>query len=98
MKSFKLKAYGQTWKVRVLKKHKLLKDPITKEESFGHTDTPNNQILIDSTATEDQQRSTLIHEFIELISFQNDLDLPEQTIKILEGGLYQILHDNNLRF
>jgi len=59
---------------------------------------PNNQVFIDARTTEDQQKSTLIHEIIELIDFQNDLRSPEKTIKILEGGLYSIIHDNGLTF
>lgn len=92
MKSFKIKAYGQTWKVRVLKKHPLLKN------NFGEFNVGTNSIFIDATATEEQQRTTLMHEMIHLIAFCTQLSLKERDVMCLESGLYQIIHDNKLRF
>lgn len=93
MKSFKMKAYGQTWNVRVVKKHPKLHKDLLGICLFG-----DNEILISANAAEDTQRSTLLHEIVELIDSSNELDLDESKVLTLEAGLYSIIHDNRLRF
>lgn len=92
MKSFKIKAYGQTWKIKVLKKHVLLNN------NFGNFNAGTNTIFISADATEEQQGTTLIHELIHLVEFCTQLSLKERDVMCLESGLYQIIHDNKLKF
>lgn len=92
MKSFKIKAYGQTWKVKVLKKHPLLNN------KFGEFNVGTNTIFIDATSSEQQQQTTLLHEIIHLIEFCTEMSLKERDVMCLESGLFQIIHDNKLRF
>ncbi len=92
MKSFTIKAYGQKWKVKVLKKHPKLKG------MFGRFDGDSNIIYIDAASSEYQQKAALLHEIIHLIEFCNGMDYKEEAISILESGLYMVIHDNKLRF
>lgn len=92
MKSFKIKAYGQEWRVEVAEDHPDMK------EDWGVCDPAKNEIRLDGKLREDQQGSTLLHELIELVSTTNNLDIPENVVKILEAGLYHIIHDNKLKF
>lgn len=92
MKSRKMKAYGLPWTIRALKKHPDFKD------SVGVCDVLNCEILIANKYSEGQQSSALLHELIELVNEVNGLDIPENTVKALESGLYHIIHDNKLKF
>ena len=91
MKSFKFKAYGLIWKVKVTNSHPKIKD------NFGHFDMAEQTIYISKNATEPQQRSTLLHEIIHLVGETHELNLSEQTVLVLEAGLFHILKDNNLK-
>lgn len=53
-------------------------------------------IWIDSTIGKSQQESTLIHEIIEILNSNNNIELTETQICVLEAGLYQVLKDNKL--
>ena len=92
MKSFKIKAYGQTWKVRVLKKHHLLNN------KYAYFNVGTNSILISAGVKEDTQRSALLHELIHLVEYCTDIKMSERDVMCLESGLFQIIHDNKLRF
>ena len=63
---------------------------------YGSTKLDQQIILIDSKLKEDNKRSTLLHEIIEICNSQNDLNLSHQTISTLEASLFQVLKDNNI--
>lgn len=91
MKNFTFNAYGLKWKVRVVSKHEKIKG------NFGFFDFPTETIFILKNASERQQRSTLLHELIHLVSEVNELNLGEHTVLSLESGLFHILKDNNIK-
>lgn len=92
MKSQTVTCYGQAYKVRVVKRHKHLK------KNVGHCDLDNNIIYILSTLPEDQQLSTLLHEIIHIVERCAGFNFTEEEVLRLESGLFQIIHDNKLRF
>ena len=57
--------------------------------------SPNYQkIWIDNNQHEEGQVVSLIHEIIEAINTDHDLNLPHQTISTLSECLFQILNDS----
>ena len=91
MKNFTFKAYGLKWKVRVVNRHEKIKG------NFGFFDYPTETVFILKDASDRQQRSTLLHELIHLVGEVNGLNLSENSVLILEAGLFQILTDNKIR-
>ena len=53
-------------------------------------------IFIEKRQHQDQKELTLLHEIIEALNAQLELELPHKTICALETGLYQVLKKNNL--
>jgi len=62
----------------------------------GTCQPAQNKIYIDITQPLTQQESTLLHEVIEAINWQQKIGLEENQICQLETGLYQVLKDNKL--
>lgn len=62
----------------------------------GLADFNNCSILIDSSLTDEQAESTVLHEIIELINEALELRLPHRTITCLETALYDALTSNNV--
>lgn len=90
MKPFTFKAFGQTWKVKISKSHAEIKN------NFGYLDEDNNIIYITPDATDEQQRSTLLHEIIHLVGMANGLNLSEHTVLCLESGLFGAYNGNKM--
>lgn len=65
-------------------------------DSMGTSVLTQNRIFIDQRNCQQQQEATFIHEIIEVINFQGELDLEHKKITILENSLYQVLVDNKL--
>jgi len=61
---------------------------------IGTSSTYNQKIWIDNQAHIQQQEETLIHEIIEAINSNNDLELKHKDITVLAGCLFQVLNDN----
>jgi hypothetical protein len=97
MKSHRIHVGGMTWRVRLVKKHPLL---LNKKKGYddGYCDPNTCQILIKSTNPVCLQKSTYLHELIHVVEFANCFRIPEKNVVMLESGLFQILHDNRLRF
>lgn len=64
--------------------------------NIGATSSSSLKIWIEKEMPKSLQISTLIHEVLESINYQNDLNLTHQTITTLENNLYQVLNDNKL--
>lgn len=64
----------------------------------GWCDHENNIIYIQSDLTEDGKKTTLLHEIIHIVERNNSIKLTERDVMCLESGLFQIIHDNKLRF
>lgn len=94
MKSFKFTAFGQEWQVKVLKKHPEL------EGHFGNTNLNKNIVYISSELKNDQQLSTLLHEIIHIVEFSLSVKMikNEKDTRKFEAGLFQIIHDNKIKF
>jgi len=90
MKSFSFKAYGLKWRVKIVSKHEKIVG------NFGYCSIEDQTIYIAKNATEDQQKSTLLHELIHLVEQTNQLNMSEHTVLVLEAGLYSIIVGNRI--
>ncbi len=55
----------------------------------------DNVIKVASNVAHSQKEATLLHEIIHIVADNLGLlDLPEQSVSVLSGGLYQVLKDN----
>jgi len=66
------------------------------ENNSGYCRVNDEKIVINSELTENVKESTLLHEIIEAINFNHQLELPHSTIMTLEATLYQVIKDNKL--
>jgi hypothetical protein len=57
-----------------------------------------HKIIIDNGMVLEAKEQTLVHEIVEGIIYQNDLDISHRNLSIIAESLYQVLKDNNLRF
>lgn len=48
--------------------------------------------------SEDNQAETFLHEILHLVADKFDCEVSEKQITCLATGLYQVLHDNKLKF
>ena len=88
----KLKILGYDFEI-ILKD--LLRDSASNKN--GSAFLEEQKIWIDNNQNEEQQKSTFLHEIIEVINMANDLKFTHQQICVLETSLYQILKDNFLQ-
>lgn len=58
------------------------------EDVHGIAKTDKQEIKISTEIGKEEQEETLIHEIIEVINYQLDLELPHGTIMRLSSGLY----------
>ena len=68
------------------------------EDADGWTDFDKNEIVIDKTIPKDSQYSVFLHEIIHVIDRQLALNLSESRTLQLEGGLFQVVNSNKLKF
>lgn len=71
-----------------------LVSPNEVEGNNGVTWLKLQKILIDKDVPKDRQDSVLIHEIIEVINNDYELELPHRTIQCLEEVLHQVIKDN----
>ncbi len=76
-------------------------DVIHKNGETGFRDSGfkgswSNVIVLNKGLKQSKRESVLLHEIIHEISWQNDLDLKEETVSTIAEGLYQVLVDNKL--
>ena len=64
--------------------------------SIGSCQPAHNKIWIEKDIPKTQKETTLLHEIIEIVNTNNDLQLNHQQISTLETQLYQILKENKL--
>lgn len=97
MKDRNLKILGQKWAVQYIDTHPML---LNEKNSLdmGASDFEHSIIYICTVFNEDIQQSTLLHEISEVVGYCLGLDTGEDNIKRWEAGLFQVLHDNKLRF
>lgn len=66
------------------------------EDNSGYCRVNGEYIAINSELTDNVKESTLLHEILEAINFNHQLELTHSTIMTLEATLYQVLKDNKL--
>lgn len=76
---------------------------VTEQEELGELNGelgkmwPSKQIIfLDKKQCQEQKESSFIHEIIEAINAQLDLELPHKSIIALETGIYSVLKTNKL--
>ena len=84
----KVKIGGLTYKCSLEKN--LARDRNSLGESCGN----ELSITIDESTSQQTQNKTLIHEIIEQLNFNYDIDLEHHKICLIETGLYQVIVDN----
>ena len=61
----------------------------------GSVDFTQQVILINKNLTEEEKRSTILHEVIEILNSSYNLELSHQTISTLEIGLFSFFKYNS---
>ena len=69
---------------------------ITDYDRFGEYSPRELQIRIESQLARDRKELTLLHEIIEAITTQNEIEIEHSDLTTLANGLYQVLSDNSL--
>ena len=89
----------KTYKINLLgKPHTLIYRPVVgmEDEASGAYCAEELQIEIDPRYNLVYQREALVHEIIEQINAQCELELPHIKIQILGMGISQALNDNEI--
>ena len=68
------------------------------DRAYGECDFMRGRIVIDSNQPEDHKEVTLLHEIIEKIKNENELEIEHRNITSLAYNLHQVLKDNKLSF
>jgi len=79
--------------------YKVEEKDLNKEEcnnNCGYCRTTEELIVINSELPDNVKESTLLHEIIEALNYNYQLELPHATIMTLEATLYQVIKDNKL--
>jgi hypothetical protein len=81
-------------------KYRLKSDPeMNRVRNTSGTCCANiRTIVIDSSFYKSRRRESLIHEIIEALKYHLQLVLTHDDLSSLSEGLYQVLHDNKLKF
>lgn len=69
-------------------------DQLFESNRMGECHPTRSEILIRASMSHDQKRETLVHEVIEAINSDCDLDLSHSVISTLSHCLHQVLADN----
>jgi len=84
-------------RIRILGKYyKIIKDstPLEDSENVGLTDIQSCQITFLEDQDPQQQRDTIIHECVHAIEETMGLDLTEEQVLGLGGGIYALMIEN----
>lgn len=71
---------------------------LNETDTFGTMNSNTSTIRINQNKVQSQIESTLLHEIIEALNMDLELNLEHRQITGLEAGLYQVLKDNRLKF
>lgn len=74
--------------------YRVLIDEPWIEDQYGGCDTRHQRIWLSDQTGPERQAQTLIHEVIEALNFELDLELEHHQITLLEHGIYQVIVDN----
>ena len=65
-------------------------------ERFGEYSPRELQIRVENDVAQDRKELTLLHEIIEVLIAQNEIEIEHSDLTTLANGLYQVLSDNSL--
>lgn len=68
------------------------------KNDFGVFSPETNTITIDKSLPENQRKVTLLHEILHVLNSEFGKGTPHIFIESLAQQMYQVLHDNRLRF
>lgn len=71
-------------------------EDVSSGTALGLCQFAKQQIILEKKQCQEQKEATLIHEILEAINNQLELELPHKTICSLETGIYQVLKENKL--
>jgi hypothetical protein len=63
---------------------------------IGECDFTNMQIRVEKSPPHDKKFQILIHEIMEAITDQNEIDLPHSQLQTISNALTQVLLDNDI--
>lgn len=86
----KLKILGHEYAVKII--------DLNETDTFGNHNMNTLIIRLNRNKADSQIQSTLLHEIIEAINYNMEIELEHPQISALEAGLYQVLKDNDLKF
>ncbi|MCP5099415.1 MAG: hypothetical protein GY943_28000, partial [Chloroflexi bacterium] len=84
------KIVGKRWKIKTQAKHIKIDDGV----ALGTCDVEQCLIKVCTKQDPQQMRDTLLHEVIHSLDETLSLDLTEQQVHALAGGLYGLFKDN----
>jgi GTPase Era involved in 16S rRNA processing len=87
----KINVLGLTYKVS--EQENVCVDSLT---ALGLCDFAKQKIVLDKNQCQEQKESTLLHEIIEAINNQLELEIPHRVMSALETSIYQVIQDNKL--
>lgn len=64
------------------------------QDEYGNTNFRTLVITLENSLSQSVKSATLLHEIIEIINEQNELNLPHQKIQCISNAIFQILSDN----
>ena len=82
------------------KQYRVMRKDLGCEENiihYGSTNHPQQKIEVSSKTKIEQQKETLLHEIIHVISEGYQIGLRERQIKTLANGLYDTMKRNRYR-
>ena len=87
----KVKVGGLIYKIKYVHPHVI-------DGDCGKFDANNLTILINESLSLEMQRTTILHEIIEAINYNYELNLKHNKITTLESTFFQILKENKQLF
>lgn len=71
---------------------------LSEAETYGYMNPNTNIMRLNKNKAQSQIDSTLLHEILEAVNHNLELQLAHNQITSLEASLYQVLKDNKLHF
>jgi len=81
-----LNIMGKQYKVRL----------VERLGCFGCVNLMDHEICIEKKMPKDEQMSTLLHEIIEVIKYNNEMPIEHSAVMMLEAAIYQALTANGV--
>ena len=83
----RIKVVGKNYAIEIL-------DRVDEDDSLGYSDETNQKVLLKRAQHFEALKDTLLHEVVHAIDHAIGLDLREEQVRGLAGGILQVLRDN----